>query len=233
VGPLTSVTVGPAKAVTATLTVLAQRSGRTRNRVTVRTAERVLTGWVTRANGRFEAAFEPGPIGLRAPAADEIRPVLEALDAASRIMLRDACVATVGRPRLLVPVSTRAVIAALTPDFDQLRDACDRLGLLGCYAYSPPAIDGRLAARMFAPSIGVDEDIANANSTPASALTSPSKAGRGSPSTWVMRSARPRQSPPQCSETGPARSSAWAAARRLREPSACSGGCATPARRRW
>jgi trans-2,3-dihydro-3-hydroxyanthranilate isomerase len=149
----------------AALTVLAQRSGRTRHRVTVRTAERVLTGWVTRANGRFEAAFEPGPIGLRAPAADEIRPVLEALDAASRIMLRDACVATVGRPRLLVPVSTRAVIAALTPDFDQLRDACDRLGLLGCYAYSPPAIDGRLAARMFAPSIGVDEDIANANST--------------------------------------------------------------------
>jgi trans-2,3-dihydro-3-hydroxyanthranilate isomerase len=47
----------------------------------------------------------------------------------------------------------------------QLREACDRLGLLGCYVYSTPSPDRRAAARMFAPSIGVPEDIANANST--------------------------------------------------------------------
>ncbi|MEU8795750.1 PhzF family phenazine biosynthesis protein [Streptomyces sp. NPDC048643] len=45
-----------------------------------------------------------------------------------------------------------------------LRTACDSYGLLGCYAYSPPDRHGRAAARMFAPSIGVPEDIAN--STP-------------------------------------------------------------------
>ena len=70
-----------------------------------------------------------------------------------------------GRSRLLVPVATRSALAALDPDFERLRTACDRLGFLGCYVYSVPTPTGRVAARMFAPSIGVAEDIANANST--------------------------------------------------------------------
>lgn len=73
--------------------------------------------------------------------------------------------ATLGRPRLLVPVADRAALAALAPDLDELRAACDRLGLLGCYVHTVPTPEGRAAARMFAPSIGVPEDIANANST--------------------------------------------------------------------
>ncbi|MFE0699850.1 PhzF family phenazine biosynthesis protein [Streptomyces sp. NPDC058872] len=74
-------------------------------------------------------------------------------------------IASVGRPRLLVPVATPGELAALEPDMERLRTACDRLGLLGCYAYSVPTPSGRVAARMFAPSIGVPEDVANANST--------------------------------------------------------------------
>lgn len=70
-----------------------------------------------------------------------------------------------GRPRLLIPVTTRSALAALVPDLARLRAACDRLGLLGCYVYSTPTHIGQAAARMFAPSIGVAEDIANANST--------------------------------------------------------------------
>jgi trans-2,3-dihydro-3-hydroxyanthranilate isomerase len=53
----------------------------------------------------------------------------------------------------------------LTPELATLRTACDRLGLLGCYVYASPQDDGRTAARMFAPSIGVPEDVANVNST--------------------------------------------------------------------
>ncbi|MFH8387701.1 PhzF family phenazine biosynthesis protein [Kitasatospora sp. NPDC018058] len=60
---------------------------------------------------------------------------------------------------------SRTALAELAPDFALLRAACDRYGLLGCYVYSPPDRLGRAAARMFAPSIGVPEDIANANST--------------------------------------------------------------------
>jgi trans-2,3-dihydro-3-hydroxyanthranilate isomerase len=66
---------------------------------------------------------------------------------------------------MLVPVVTPEVVAALTPDLDRLREACDRFGLLGCYVHSAPTSAGRVMARMFAPSIGVPEDIANANST--------------------------------------------------------------------
>ncbi|GGS80798.1 hypothetical protein GCM10010222_22620 [Streptomyces tanashiensis] len=85
-------------------------------------------------------------------------------------------VASVGRPRLLVPVASRSDLAALAPDMERLRAACDRLGLLGCYVYSAPSPSGRVAARMFAPSIGVPEDIANANST---ACLAAHLAGRG------------------------------------------------------
>ncbi|WSX65277.1 PhzF family phenazine biosynthesis protein [Streptomyces sp. NBC_00932] len=70
-----------------------------------------------------------------------------------------------GRPRLLLPIRSRAALTELTPELTLLRAACDRYGLLVCYAYSPPDRHGRTAARMFAPSIGVPEDIANANST--------------------------------------------------------------------
>jgi trans-2,3-dihydro-3-hydroxyanthranilate isomerase len=66
---------------------------------------------------------------------------------------------------MLVPVATPEAVAALAPDLDRLRAACDRFGLLGCYVHSVPAGGGRVVARMFAPSIGVPEDIANANST--------------------------------------------------------------------
>ncbi|MFD8637171.1 PhzF family phenazine biosynthesis protein [Streptomyces sp. NPDC059533] len=59
----------------------------------------------------------------------------------------------------------RGLPACAAPDLDGLRDACDRLGLPGAYVHSPPSPTGGLAARMFAPSIGVPEDIANANGT--------------------------------------------------------------------
>ncbi|MFC4114220.1 PhzF family phenazine biosynthesis protein [Nonomuraea zeae] len=78
------------------------------------------------------------------------------------------------------PIEGDLVLPALGITSDTLapatRVACDRLGLLGCYVYSAPTPTGRVAARMVAPSIGVAEDVANANSTacPAAYL-----AGRG------------------------------------------------------
>jgi trans-2,3-dihydro-3-hydroxyanthranilate isomerase len=94
-----------------------------------------------------------------------ILPILPALGLHAGTLAPGACVASLGRPRLLVPVPAGFSLAALALDPDRLRDACDRLGLLGCYVHSVPTADRHLAARMFAPSIGVAEDIANANST--------------------------------------------------------------------
>jgi predicted PhzF superfamily epimerase YddE/YHI9 len=55
--------------------------------------------------------------------------------------------------------------AASAPTPRQADGGVRRYGLLGCFVYVPPAGDRPGAARMFAPAIGVDEDVANANST--------------------------------------------------------------------
>lgn len=99
-------------------------------------------------------------------------------------------IATLGRPRMLVEVPD---VAGLAPDFRLLRAATDSLGLLGCYAYSPGE---RFTARMFAPSIGVPEDIANANSTACLAahlgadITVDMGDSLGQPATVVARAGR-------------------------------------------
>ncbi|MEU3399657.1 PhzF family phenazine biosynthesis protein [Streptomyces filamentosus] len=113
----------------------------------------------------FRAAFDPGPVTLRDPAPAAYDLVLPALGLRPPVPGR---IASVGRPRLLLPVRDRAELAALAPDFARLRAACDALGLLGVHVHTAPGPGDRtavrLAARMFAPSIGVDEDVANANS---------------------------------------------------------------------
>jgi PhzF family phenazine biosynthesis protein len=145
----------------AALAVLAQRSGMSEYRTTLRAGGRSFTGQAVRRPEGFAASFDPGPITLREISAAErdlVLPLFPAHTDPSRV-------AAAGRARMLIPVPTREVLAAISPDLDRLRQACDRLGLLGCYLYTAPTADGRIAARMFAPSIGVPEDIANANST--------------------------------------------------------------------
>ncbi|MDP9868192.1 PhzF family phenazine biosynthesis protein [Streptosporangium brasiliense] len=149
----------------AALAFLAERAGVEDYRATLHTAGRVFAGWAVREGDRVNAGFDAGPVSLREPTAIECDLVLRALGVTSDVLAPGARVAALGRPRLLVPVATRSALAALVPDLVRLRAACDRLGLLGCYVYSTPTPTGRAAARMFAPSIGVAEDIANANST--------------------------------------------------------------------
>ncbi|MFJ5731520.1 PhzF family phenazine biosynthesis protein [Streptomyces paradoxus] len=149
----------------AALAFLAERAGDKEYQATIRASGRVFTGRVTQVDGQFKPVFDAGPVDLREPAENEHDPVLDALGITFDMPAPGTCVASLGRPRLLVPVSTRSDLAALAPDLDRLRAACDRLGLLGCYVYSVPSAEGRAAPRMFAPSIGVPEDIANANST--------------------------------------------------------------------
>jgi len=145
----------------AALAYLAELSPEAEFRAVLRAGGRAFAGRAVREGAGYAAVFDPGPVALREPTQAEREGVLPALGLAAG--LPDVRVASVGRERLLVPVPSRAVLSALTPDQDRLRAACDEAGLLGCYVY---AVSGdRAAARMFAPSIGVPEDIANANST--------------------------------------------------------------------
>jgi trans-2,3-dihydro-3-hydroxyanthranilate isomerase len=149
----------------AALAVLAQRARTRKYEAVVRSGGRTFLGQATGGGDRYQAAFDPGPVQLRTPATADSQPVLAALGIAPAQASARCRIAWMGRPRMLVQVADRQVLAGLAPDMTRLREACDRLGLLGCYVYSTPSPPGRTAARMFAPSIGVPEDIANANST--------------------------------------------------------------------
>lgn len=150
----------------AALAVLAERARTPDYEAVLRSGGRTFLGQATGGGDQYEAAFDPGPVELRVPAMADKEQVLAALGVDPEEASAPCRIASVGRPRMLVQVFDRAVLADLAPDMTRLREACDRLGLLGCYVYSTPSPDGRAAARMFAPSIGVPEDIANANSTP-------------------------------------------------------------------
>lgn len=149
----------------AALALLATDAERIRYRVDLVAAGRRFSGEATRTSEHVTATFDPGHVRLRPATSQERDLAQEALGHHRELLPREICVASIGRPRLLVPIATASALAALTPDLELLRSGCDRLDLLGCYVHSPPAADGHLAARMFAPSIGVPEDIANANST--------------------------------------------------------------------
>jgi trans-2,3-dihydro-3-hydroxyanthranilate isomerase len=149
----------------AALAVLAERARTREYEAVLRSGGRTFLGQANGDGNRYDAAFDPGPVELRAAAVTDSEPVLAALGIDPEEASTQCRIASVGRPRMLVQVFDRAVLADLAPDMTRLREACDRLGLLGCYVYSTPSPDGRAAARMFAPSIGVPEDIANANST--------------------------------------------------------------------
>ena len=126
---------------------------------------RSLVGFVDESDGVVDAAFDPGPVQLREANADERGLVREALAPGDEVLVDEVHVAALGRPRLLVPISSRSALLDLRPDSSLLREGCDQLGLLGCYVHTLPTSGGELAARMFAPSIGVPEDCANANGT--------------------------------------------------------------------
>jgi PhzF family phenazine biosynthesis protein len=76
----------------------------------------------------------------------------------------DVRVASPGTPRLLVPVRERQTLLSMKPDLDRLAAECRRLGYLGCFVYVLSPTRKAAVARMFAPAIGVDEDVVNANS---------------------------------------------------------------------
>lgn len=149
----------------AALAFVAQRAQAAESAPILQAAGREFAGWSVRHRSHVTTAFDAGTAVLCPAASTETNLILLALGLTGGTLPADACVASLGRWRILVPVADRAVLADLTPDFGRLRDACDRLHLLGCYAYTPPDHHGRVMARMFAPSIGVPEDIANANST--------------------------------------------------------------------
>jgi PhzF family phenazine biosynthesis protein len=71
--------------------------------------------------------------------------------------------ASPGAKRFLLPVQGLETLKALWPDFAMLNSLCGRHDAIGCFVFTIENDD--IHGRMFAPAIGVDEDIINGNSS--------------------------------------------------------------------
>lgn len=75
--------------------------------------------------------------------------------------------ASPGSFRALIPLRSESILQELKPDFQMLRSTTTRHNIMGCFAFTmlPGPHDFFARARMFAPAIGVNEDLINGNST--------------------------------------------------------------------
>ncbi|MDG4838508.1 PhzF family phenazine biosynthesis isomerase [Micromonospora sp. WMMD967] len=144
--------------------VLLQRSGATEHLGHQRSGGRTFATTAIRRHDGIEVWFDQGVIALPDSGHPTGGGIIAALGLERTDLAADVRVASPGTPRLLVPVRDRRTLLSIQPDHDRLAAECRRLAYLGCFVYalSPPTRTG--IARMFAPAIGVDEDIANANS---------------------------------------------------------------------
>jgi PhzF family phenazine biosynthesis protein len=82
-----------------------------------------------------------------------------ALHSESPVML-----ASPGENRFLLPLNDSAVLHNLMPDFAALKALCSRHASIGCFAFALDDLE-EATGRMFAPAIGIDEDVINGNSS--------------------------------------------------------------------
>ena len=74
--------------------------------------------------------------------------------------------ASPGSERFLLGLKSSELVNILRPDFDKLKNLCSATKSIGCFAYSiDKPNEWEATARMFAPLIGVNEDIINGNSS--------------------------------------------------------------------
>ncbi|MEU4221731.1 PhzF family phenazine biosynthesis isomerase [Actinoplanes sp. NPDC026623] len=142
---------------------LLEQGGASHHRGRQRTGGRTFATTADRRPEGIEVWFDQGTIELRD--AGGTGGVVAALGLAPADVTGDLRIASPGTPRLLVGVRDRRVLLSMRPDLDRLAAECRRLGLLGCFPFALSAAGGSADARMFAPAIGVGEDVVNANSS--------------------------------------------------------------------
>ncbi|MEV4640493.1 PhzF family phenazine biosynthesis isomerase [Actinoplanes sp. NPDC049548] len=146
-----------------------------------RSGARTFDTTAVRRDDGIEVWFDQGIVDLPRTDPAGLGRILDALGIAGPALADGdrPVVASPGTPRLLVPVASTAVLLSLRPDFGRLADECRRHGYLGCFVYRMSPERDTADARMFAPAIGVDEDIVNANSSGCLAAHLHATHGRG------------------------------------------------------
>jgi trans-2,3-dihydro-3-hydroxyanthranilate isomerase len=149
----------------AALAFLAQTAGRDPYHVTLHASDRSLAAEATRTSGHVSAAFDPGDVQLRTATVDERVIVVDALGTIQALL----CPGPVS-PRLAGRGCwCRSPRRPPSRGYSQTIPGSATCAIISAFwaamSIRFPTTEGRLSARMLAPSIGVPEDIANANST--------------------------------------------------------------------
>jgi PhzF family phenazine biosynthesis protein len=141
-------------------------SGSTERHGSQRTGGRVFNTTAIQRDNGIEVWFDQGTIELQDTGSEDVDGILSALGIEPAAIATDDApsVASPGTPRILMPVRTTSILYSLRPDLPRLAAECRRRGYLGCFVYTASPARDRAIARMFAPAIGVGEDVVNANS---------------------------------------------------------------------
>lgn len=130
-----------------------------------RTGDRTFATTATRRREGVEVWFDQGIITLQDCADGQGGRIVAALGLRPDDVAEDGLrVASPGTPRLLVRLRSPAALESIRLDSERLATECRRLGYLGCFTYVTSPTVKMAVARMFAPAIGVVEDVMNANS---------------------------------------------------------------------
>lgn len=120
-------------------------------------------------DGIINVTFEQNEVLLSGVEKGVVQELLELLDLSSSDLPEQypIMLASPGANRFLIPLRSQAALAKLKPDFPAMQSLCERTDSIGCFVFTLNGSDDRWEAwgRMFAPRIGVDEDIINGNSS--------------------------------------------------------------------
>jgi PhzF family phenazine biosynthesis protein len=149
---------------------LAREASRTQSQVVW---QETITGrqkvWIDAQDGGHWVRFAQRKVDMEPVDEDVVLKVLDSLGMADSDLAEEygIVLASPGSNRFLVPVRSLQLLRALEPDQTALQMVCEKQGSIGCFVYcmDQTAQDDVAQARMFAPVIGVAEDMVNGNSS--------------------------------------------------------------------
>lgn len=120
-------------------------------------------------DGNITAHFKQQEIGFYDVEQSVMDDLLSALNLAEADLNEQypIVLASPGSNRFMVGINNRVPLKAVSPNFEKLRDVCTHVNSIGCFVFTIESISSFAEAtgRMFAPVIGVEEDIVNGNSS--------------------------------------------------------------------
>lgn len=134
-----------------------------------KTQSGLQTVQVSFQGGRPFVVFEQNEIKFHTPNTHPIHQLLSLfrLSATDLMDSFPVLLASPGAYRFLLPLRSKEALFALQPDFPALLNLCRQTDSIGCFAFVVAGANSKWTAwgRMFAPAIGVNEDVVNGNSS--------------------------------------------------------------------